>query len=50
VEDMEIIGKRGVKIIETHYLVDYENVNEKGLSGCKNLRPHFRKWVHIPFF
>ena len=24
--------------IETHYLIDYENVHEDGLSGCKDLR------------
>jgi hypothetical protein len=44
VEDMEIMGQRGVKIIETHYLVDYENVNGKGLGGCKNLKVSPKLW------
>ncbi len=32
--------------IETHYLIDYENVHEDGLSGCKDLR----KSDHIVIF
>lgn len=28
---------RLVRTIETHYLIDYENVHSDGLTGCKDL-------------